>query len=71
MGLGKLIKNLKGGGIMSQDIEFMKWIKENIGTLKMELIEGSWIATAGEFHGSGEDMSEALANLVLNNQKGE
>ena len=37
----------------------------------MELIKGSWIATAGEFQGFGKDMSEALANLVLNNQKGE
>lgn len=56
---------------MSQDVEFLKWIKENIGSLKIELISGSWTATAGEFQGFGKDMSEALANLVLNNQKGE
>lgn len=56
---------------MSQDVEFMKWIKENIGALKMELTGGSWTATAGEFQGYGENMSEALANLVLNNQKGD
>lgn len=54
---------------MSQDVEFITWIKENIGALKMELVAGRWQATAGEFQGQGKDISEALANLVLNNQE--
>lgn len=54
---------------MSQDIMFMQWIKENLGILKLGFQNGRWQATAGGCYGYGKDISEALANLVLNNQE--
>ena len=56
---------------MSQDVMFLKYINEKWGVLTVRQYKEIYVATAGEFQGYGKDISEALANLVLNNQEGE
>lgn len=56
---------------MSQDVMFLKYINEKWGILVVRRFKKFYIVNAGEFHGYGLTVSEAIANLALNNQKGE
>lgn len=56
---------------MSQDVMFLKYINEKWGALIVRRFRQFYIVNAGEFHGYGLTVSEAIVNLALNNQEEE
>ena len=54
---------------MSQDVMFLKYINEKWGVLTVRRFKKIYIVNAGEFHGYGLTVSEAIANLALNSQE--